>query len=272
MVYKEQALEYRDGVPIFCKQDDYVKNYDSIAQVLLENLQKEGKNPWMDEEYWKSAERDTAEICNQYIKPGDKILDVGCGTGRMLSYFSEVEKYGVDISVDMAKMCRDKGIEACMGNVEDLPYLDESMDMVICTDVLEHVFDLHKTLSEINRVVKRGGHIILRVPQNEDLTPYLEESYPFEYVHLRMFSKSSLELYCTKVFKMEFLQARDTYREVKWTGWKKFLFFPRIFTKIIAGVILLFNSKLWDNEKFRKIFRQYYIRYVEIIEAFKKED
>lgn len=212
MIYMKQALQYIDDVPVFCEPNDYVQNYDEIARVLLENLKKEGKNPWMDEELWKKSESDTAEICNQYIKNGDRVLDVGCGTGRMLSYFNNVEKFGIDISVDMAKMCRDKGIEACMGNVEDLPYEDGSMDMVICTDVLEHVFDLYKTLSEINRVVKKGGYIILRVPQDEDLRPYLEPSYPFEYVHMRVFSKSSLEIYCTKVFKMKFLQAQNTYR------------------------------------------------------------
>lgn len=240
MVYKKEALSYIHDVPVFCKTNDYVENYDEIAQILIKSIKEEGRNPWMDEEHWKDSEGDTAEICNLYLNPGDRVLDVGCGTGRMLSYFSGVEKYGIDISIDMAEMSRKKGIEACMGNVEDLPYKDASMDLVICTDVLEHVFDLYKALSEINRVVKIGGYIILRVPQDEDLSPYLDPSYPFEYVHLRLFSKSSLELYCTKVFRMKFLQARDSYEIVVKNEWKRFLFFPkRISRKIMVGGVKL---------------------------------
>lgn len=273
MVYKDEAVKIIDGISCFCEVNDYVENYDKIAQEEIKGLKEEGRNPFMDEEPWKNAEQDTADICNQYIKPGDKILDVGCGTGRMLSYFADVEKYGIDISIDMVKMSRGKGIEACMGNVEKLPYCDETFDMVICTDVLEHVFDLHKTLLEINRVVKAGGYIILRVPQNEDLNQYLQPSYPFEYVHLRMFSKSSLELYCTKVFKMKFLQAKDTYEALASIKLRRFLgIFPVLFTKIaLKGMIIIF-PKLCDNKKIRNIFEKKTMRFVEIIEAFKKSE
>lgn len=269
MIYKKEALQYINDVPVFCKTNDYVENYDEIAQILIKSLKEEGKNPWMDEEHWKKSEEDTAEICKQYLKPGDRILDVGCGTGRMLSYFSNVKKYGIDISIDMAAMAREKGIEACMGNVEDLPYKDGSMDLVVCTDVLEHVFDLYKTISEINRVVKAGGYIILRVPQDEDLSPYLDPSYPFEYVHLRMFSKSSLELYCTKVFKMKYLQAKNSYGIVE-KEYKKFLFFPPIVSKTIMEVGRKINPTLLENERFSDNFLLKTTRYIEIIEAFER--
>ena len=122
-----------------------------------------------------------------------------------------------------------------MGNVERLPYRDNSMDMIICTDVLEHVFDLYKTLQEINRVIKPGGHIVLRVPQNEDMSGYLHPNYPFEYVHLRMFSESSLCLYCTKVFKMKYLESKNSYQVVADYKWKRFLGLPVYVTKKTMG-------------------------------------
>lgn len=211
MIYKEKEIKTIEGVPCFFESNDYVENYDKIAGELIKGLKENGRNPWMEEEHWKKLEENTFNICSKYVKSGDKILDVGCGTGRLLSYFDDVKKYGIDISIDMAKMSKEKGIEACMGNVENLPYLDEFFDMVICTDVLEHVFDLYKTMFEIDRVVKKGGHIVLRVPVGDELKYYLDPSYPFEYVHLRIFSKSSLQLYCTKVFKMKFLQSEDCY-------------------------------------------------------------
>lgn len=264
-IYSKPPIEIVNGIPCFCKKDNYVRNYDTIAKELVENIKKTGKNPWMDEELWRESERDTFSICEKYIKDGDSVLDIGCGTGRMLSYFDNVTKYGIDISIDMATMSAEKGIISCMGNVENLPYTDNSMDMIICTDVLEHVFDLYRTLLEINRVIKPDGYIILRVPQNEEMSPYLDPNYPFEYVHLRMFSESSLRLYCTKVFDMEYLESKNSYEVFEGYAYKNFAWIPDKITEIIRGWAYYVLSR----EKFLSKFTMPKKHFVEIIEAFK---
>ncbi len=184
MIYDREPIEIIDGVPVFEKKDEYVKNYDAIADELISSLQSTGHNPWMSEEHWSRMENETVEICRKYLRDGQRLLDVGCGTGRLLGYFSGVERYGIDISVAMAKMCRNSGIEACMGNVQELPYASESFDMVVCTDVLEHVFDLYKTISEILRELKKGGVAVLRTPQNQDTEGNLDPEYPSNNLHL----------------------------------------------------------------------------------------
>lgn len=209
--YKSDPITIVDGVPVFVEDDFYSANYDEIADTLLSNIVRGGGNPWMEETLWREAEEDTVKICKRYLKQGDKILDVGVGLGRLLSYFKNVDKFGIDISVGMAKESRKKGIEACKGNVEKLPYVDNLFDMVVCTDVLEHVFDLNKTVSEIKRVLKPNGYLIVRVPWEEDMRGYLASSYPYEYVHLRMFSRSSLQLFFTKVFGFKMLTYKYTY-------------------------------------------------------------
>lgn len=51
-----------------------------------------------------------------------------------------------------------------------------------------------------------GGILIIRVPNKEDLSGYLKENYPYNYVHLRNFDRYSLELLFTKVFRLTLLE------------------------------------------------------------------
>ena len=52
-----------------------------------------------------------------------------------------------------------------------MPYSDESFDVILCTDVLEHVIDLNLCVAKILSVLKKGGLLIIRVPNREDLQP-----------------------------------------------------------------------------------------------------
>lgn len=269
-MYRYQEKKVIEGVRVFIGEDKYSKNYDEIASVLIEEIKKTGENPWMTENEWRESELDTYNICKEYIKEGDKILDIGVGTGRLLSLFSNVEKYGIDISIDMAKMAQKKGIEACVGNVEELPYKDSVFDIVICTDVLEHVFDLHKTISEIIRVLKMGGYFVVRVPQNEDMKQYLEPSYPFEYVHVRMFSKESLILYLTKVFELMLISEKETYKLLIERSVKENKYFSkRVIGKLFSMSCKIF-PKLKNNQAYVNRYYEDIYRYVEVIGLFKK--
>jgi ubiquinone/menaquinone biosynthesis C-methylase UbiE len=133
------------------------------------------------------------------LNEGDKILDIGVGLGRILSRIeTKVEKFGVDISMRYLKEAHNKGINVCLSKIEELPYQDNFFDMVVSTDVLEHVFDLHTCISQIMRVLKPGGIVIVRVPFREDLTAYL--SYDkYKFVHVRSFDEASLLLSFTRL-------------------------------------------------------------------------
>lgn len=99
----------------------------------------------------------------QNLKP--KILDVGCGTGanlEMLKNFGEAE--GVDVSVDALEFCRAKGLKVHKGLAEELPFADESFDVVTALDVVEHLDDDVAGLKEMFRVLKTGGKTLIFVP------------------------------------------------------------------------------------------------------------
>ena len=94
----------------------------------------------------------------------------------------------------MLALARSRGIDACFARAEDLPYCDELFDTVVATDVLEHVQDLYGVVEEMYRVLKVGGHLIVRVPYCENLQGYVANEYPYEYAHLRNFDEYSLQL------------------------------------------------------------------------------
>jgi SAM-dependent methyltransferase len=86
-----------------------------------------------------------------------------------------------------------------------MPFLDNTFDMVVTTDVLEHVIDLNYCCQQILRVLRPGGTLIIRVPNLEDLSGYLDKNIPYEYVHLRNFDLYGLRLLFEKIFHCTYL-------------------------------------------------------------------
>lgn len=108
------------------------------------------------------------------IKPGDKILDVGCGKGFLLYDFTlvvpGVEVYGIDISqyaIDNSKEeVRDR---LQVGSATRLPWPDKHFDLVYSLNTLHnlHAYDLDPALREIERVGKKNKYICVESYRNE---------------------------------------------------------------------------------------------------------
>jgi 2-polyprenyl-6-hydroxyphenyl methylase/3-demethylubiquinone-9 3-methyltransferase len=107
------------------------------------------------------------EFFDRYVSEwkGLKALDVGCGGGFTCEFMAQrgVEVSGIDQSIrciakaqEHATSCNLK-IDYQQGYAEKLPYWDNTFDIVVCVDVLEHVADFQKTISEIYRVLKPKG-------------------------------------------------------------------------------------------------------------------
>ncbi|MEM3829693.1 MAG: class I SAM-dependent methyltransferase, partial [Conexivisphaerales archaeon] len=74
-----------------------------------------------------------------------KILDVGCGDGSLLKPFcKDYECYGVDISEAKLKLARSRGIRTFCVNLEvdKLPFPNEYFDLVVCSETIEHLYDV----------------------------------------------------------------------------------------------------------------------------------
>src|SRR4030095_9320664 len=156
-VYAREPLCVRRDIPVFSETSEYVENYEKISQDHLAEMEKTGNNPWIGETLWVELENSTVQLIEKYSQPGDKILDVGVGLGRVMSHFPKLEKYGMDISLEYLELARKNDINVCYSLVEDMPYKEETFDLVVATDVLEHVLDLNLSLRKMLAVLKPGG-------------------------------------------------------------------------------------------------------------------
>lgn len=105
------------------------------------------------------------------IPEGSSVLDIGTNSGEFLKRLIEGKKgiraKGIDMSEVAVKAARDKGLDVIQGDGENLPFDNESFDYVVLMEVLVHVFDPKKLLSEIKRVLKKDGVLIGSTPLKE---------------------------------------------------------------------------------------------------------
>jgi SAM-dependent methyltransferase len=96
-----------------------------------------------------------------------RILDAGCGTGRNLLHLAPRGRaYGVDISPEALRFCRQRGVSVARASLLALPFGDASFDLVTAFDVLYHrwVEDDLRAIRELARVLRPGGLLLVREP------------------------------------------------------------------------------------------------------------
>jgi SAM-dependent methyltransferase len=101
--------------------------------------------------------------------PSDaRILDIGTSTGtnlRMLRDLGFTNFEGLDQSEEAIRWCADKGLgKVTAGDVCKLPFAEGSFDLVLATDIIEHVDDDVGALREIRRILKPEGRVLITVP------------------------------------------------------------------------------------------------------------
>jgi SAM-dependent methyltransferase len=92
-----------------------------------------------------------------------RVLEVGGGEGELAERIRDelgAEVIGIDQSERMVEIQRRKGIDARVGNVQELPFADGEFDVVVAAWMLYHVPDLDRGLGEIVRVLKPGGRLV----------------------------------------------------------------------------------------------------------------
>lgn len=102
------------------------------------------------------------------VRPGTKCLDVGCGSGNSYApglVARGAEWTGVDVSENAVAAARASGLDArVIEDAAELPFPDESFDLVVCIEVLEHLFSPDRAAAEIWRVLKPGGRLVASTP------------------------------------------------------------------------------------------------------------
>lgn len=129
---------------------------------------------------------------------GSKVLNIGCGAGDLENYVLKKQKknlqwVGVDISPKSLKECREnfKNAKFELGDILKLKYKDESFDIVILSEIMEHISpkNTFRALKEVNRVLRRGGRLVVSIPVNEGL-PEMVKRGENPNAHVRAYTKS----------------------------------------------------------------------------------
>jgi ubiquinone/menaquinone biosynthesis C-methylase UbiE len=99
---------------------------------------------------------------------GRRFLEVGCGLGYFSGEASRLgaKVTGVDIGRRLVEKCRKRVPTGkfIVASASELPFKNGSFDIVLCTEVIEHVENQSKVLTEIFRVLKRGGYLAITTP------------------------------------------------------------------------------------------------------------
>ncbi len=133
-----------------------------------------------------------------YIKEDSRILDVGCALGGFLKFLKNKREYknlyGIEPIEAYVKEANNENIKN--GNVYNIPFEDNSFDIIILDQVLEHLSNLKLAMKEIKRVLVKGGLCYIGVPDAEryhDIYWYIipEHIQHFKDIYLKLLAHST---------------------------------------------------------------------------------
>lgn len=155
-------------------------------------------------DYFKNVRR---EILPLLPINSDRIFEVGCGAGDTLKFLKESGKSswvgGIELFHDAVETARGKVDLVLEGSIEktDLPFEENSIDVILCLDVLEHLVDPWTVICRLHTLLKPGGMLICSIPNVRNFRVVLplffigrwrySEYGILDKTHLRFFTKES---------------------------------------------------------------------------------
>ena len=146
-------------------------------------------------------ERRLRETIHRWFRPGDRVLDAGCGSGRLFTYdlggrASRI--VGLDAERELAGNPNIE--EPVLGDLAALPFADRSFDLIICKHVLEHLEHPPAAVRELARILRPSGRMVILTPNRVHYVPLLASllPHPFQRIVARGRGVALREVHLTR--------------------------------------------------------------------------
>ena len=203
--------------------------------------------------------QDISEALNKFAK-GD-LLDLGCGNKPYEGWYKPLSTSQVGCDIIQS----DKHVVDVICPVTDLAFPNEKFDTVFCTQVLEHVYEHDKMMSEISRVLRPGGQIILTVPFAWELH---EEPHDFfrytKHALKQLFENAGFEIDYIRPNGGKWAAIYQLRNNMMYDSFKKHKTFGNKLKKILFNELRLTQLRnhfaIWLDKKYRdEVFTLNYI-------------
>lgn len=164
----------------------------------------------------------------RYI-PGGRLLDIGCGNGRSVRLYQLAgwDAWGVEPNEAAARYAQAAGLQVFVGTLEQMRFPSEHFDIVTMYQVLEHVANPKELLSEVYRILKPGGQLLISVPNIEcyDFGIFQAEWFPLEVPrHFYHFSLDTLSQFlCQAGFLIERVKPQYMLLRCTWNDYRRLI-------------------------------------------------
>jgi len=152
----------------------------------------EAKKSKIQADYDASAETYDSRYCKiqigkfiaalEYLNLKYKIADLGCGTG-LLAEFIKVPLFGCDISFEMLKQAKKRGMMVVQADLDSLPFKSGAFNSVVSFTVLQNLPKVNTALAEIKRISKSNATIVLTYLKKFDFSKEIRKE--FEILEIR---------------------------------------------------------------------------------------
>lgn len=172
--------------------------YYPRKQVNVEGLKREAAHsvrPWARLRRWWAGTDNQGQYA---VRPGELMLDIGCGSGLSLLEARALgaEVRGIEADPNIRRIADELGLRIHIGSLLDEPFAGEQFDLVVLNQVIEHVPDPALTLDRLRSRLRRGGRIVLVFPNVESFWRRLSGDRWINWhvpYHLHHFSRSGFE-------------------------------------------------------------------------------
>ena len=137
-------------------------------------------------------------LANKLIASGSVVLDAACGCGYGTEILSRKTSYviGIDRNTDAIRLCQERygeisNIKFLVADIRDLPFSGSSFDFVVGIEMIEHIHEPEKFVTESSRVLKPKGSLLVSTPYGDNTL--LHDSKPFSQYHVKEYRQSEIE-------------------------------------------------------------------------------